>query len=114
MANSPPSSVEADLGTRLCKSRLGPDGRLTFAAGLALARVLEAMGQRDDLVLDVDTALERLARENATSAEVARHGLFAGLSIDETAEAPGLSRATAFREWADACSWLATALDSDR
>ncbi len=67
-----------------------------------------------DLVLDVDAALERLAREDPSSAEVARHRLFAGLSIEETAEALGLSRATAFREWAYARSWLATALDSAR
>src|SRR5262249_19768557 len=40
------------------------------------------------------------------------HRLFAGLSIDEAAEAMGISRASAFREWAYAHSWLATALDS--
>jgi hypothetical protein len=58
--------------------------------------------------------LERLAREGPSSAEVARHRLFAGLSTDETAEAPGLSRATAFREWAYARSWLTTALGAGR
>lgn len=63
-----------------------------------------------DLVLDIDAALERLSREDPSSAEVARHRLFAGLSIDETAEVMGLSRATAFREWAYARSWLAAAL----
>jgi RNA polymerase sigma factor (TIGR02999 family) len=67
-----------------------------------------------DLVLDVDAALARLALEDPSSAEVARHRLFAGLSIDEAAEALGLSRATAFREWAYARSWLATALASAR
>jgi RNA polymerase sigma factor (TIGR02999 family) len=67
-----------------------------------------------DLVLDVDAALERLAREDPSSAEVARLRLFAGLSIDEAAEAMGVSRATAFREWAYARSWLATALNSTR
>jgi RNA polymerase sigma factor (TIGR02999 family) len=72
------------------------------------------LGTDPDLVLDVDAALERLAREDPSSAEVARHRLFAGLSIDETAEALGISRATAFREWAYARSWLATALDTAR
>jgi RNA polymerase sigma factor (TIGR02999 family) len=67
-----------------------------------------------DLVLDVDEALARLAIEDPSSAEVARHRLFAGLSIDETAEALGLSRATAYREWAYARSWLADALDRAR
>jgi RNA polymerase sigma factor (TIGR02999 family) len=71
-------------------------------------------GADPDLVLDVDAALERLAREDPSSAEVARLRLFAGLSIEEAAEALGVSRATAFREWAYARSWLATALDPAR
>jgi RNA polymerase sigma factor (TIGR02999 family) len=70
------------------------------------------LGADPDLVLDVHEALERLALEDPSSAEVARYRLFAGLSIDEAAEALGLSRATAFREWAYARSWLATALNS--
>ena len=65
-------------------------------------------------MLDVAAALERLAREDASSAEVARFRLFAGSSIEEAAEALGVSRATAFPEWAYARSWLATTLDSDR
>jgi RNA polymerase sigma factor (TIGR02999 family) len=63
-----------------------------------------------DTLLDIDAALERLAAEDAASADVARFRLFAGLSIDEAAEALGLSRATAFREWAYARSWLTAAL----
>ncbi len=63
-----------------------------------------------DLLLDVDEALGRLAVEDPSSAEVARYRLFAGLTIDEAAEAMGVSRATAFREWAYARSWLADAL----
>jgi RNA polymerase sigma factor (TIGR02999 family) len=63
-----------------------------------------------DTVLDVAAALTELAAEDVTSADVARLRLFAGLSIDEAALALGLSRATAFREWAYARSWLTTAL----
>ena len=63
-----------------------------------------------DLLLDVDEALARLAVEDPSSAEVARYRLFAGLTIEEAAEAMGVSRASAFREWAYARSWLATAL----
>jgi RNA polymerase sigma factor (TIGR02999 family) len=70
-----------------------------------------------DTLLDIDAALSRLSAEDPSSAEVARFRLFAGLSIDEAALALGLSRATAFREWAYARSWLTTALaaksDSD-
>ena len=84
------------------------------ARTIALEAGAPALGADPDLVLDVDAALERLAREDPSSAEVARHRLFAGLSIDEAAEAMGVARATAFREWAYARSWLATALDSTR
>ena len=62
-----------------------------------------------DTLLAVDEALATLAAEDPTAAEVARLRLFAGLTIDETAEAVGVSRATAFREWAYARAWLATA-----
>ncbi len=63
-----------------------------------------------DTLLDIDAALTRLAAEDAMSADVARFHLFAGLSVEEAAAALGLSRATAFREWAYARSWLTTAL----
>lgn len=67
-----------------------------------------------DLLLDINEALARLAAKDPPSADVARYRLFAGLSIEEAAEAMGVSRATAFREWAYARSWLATALASAR
>ncbi len=63
-----------------------------------------------DTLLDIDAALTRLAVEDPFSAEVARFRLFADLSIVDAAQALGLSRATAFREWAYARSWLTTAL----
>jgi predicted DNA-binding protein (UPF0251 family) len=67
-----------------------------------------------DTLLDVDKALTRLALENPTSAEVARFRLFSGISIDEAGEALAVSRATAFREWAYARSWLTAALAAKR
>lgn len=71
-------------------------------------------GLDPDLLLDIDEALARLAAEDPSSADVARYRLFTGLSVEEAAEAMGVSRATAFREWAYARSWLATALDPAR
>ena len=82
---------------------------------LALDDVGAAHVDDPDFLLDVAEALDRLAAEDPHSAEVARHRLFAGLSSEEAAEALGISRATAYREWAYARSWLATALaDHDR
>jgi RNA polymerase sigma factor (TIGR02999 family) len=63
-----------------------------------------------DTLLVVDEALRKLTAEDPTAAEVARLRLFAGLTVDEGAAAVGVSRATAFREWAYASAWLATAL----
>jgi RNA polymerase sigma factor (TIGR02999 family) len=100
--------ILVDHARRRKSGRRGGGGPRT----LALDADAPALGADPNLVLDVDAALGRLAREDATAAEVARLRLFAGLSVDEAALAMGVSRATAFREWAYARSWLATALDS--
>ena len=89
-------------------------GKRGGARTVAFADVGAIRSPDPDLLLDVDEALARLAAEDPSSAEVARYRLFAGLSIEEAAEAMGISRATAFREWSYARSWLATALDSAR
>ena len=67
-----------------------------------------------DTLLDVDEALNRLVAEDEASADVARFRLFAGMTIDEAAEALGISRATAFREWAYARSWLTAAMRANQ
>ena len=92
---------------RKAAKRSGGGARTIALDGDALAP-----GADPDLVLDVAAALERLACEDPSSAEVARLRLFAGLSAEGTASALAISRATAFREWAYARSWLATALNS--
>jgi RNA polymerase sigma factor (TIGR02999 family) len=61
----------------------------------------------------VDDALTRLAREDATAAEVAKLRLFAGLTADEAADALGISRASAFRHWTYARAWLQARLQDN-
>ena len=63
-----------------------------------------------DVLLAVDEALTALEGEDAASAGVARLRLFAGLSVEEAADALGTSRATAFRDWAYARAFLTAAL----
>lgn len=65
------------------------------------------------ILLCLDEALTNLEADDPTSASLARLRLFAGLSVDEAAEALGRSRATAYRDWAYARAWLTAAL-SDR
>jgi len=67
-----------------------------------------------DTLLTVDEVLEQLAREDPESASIARLRLFAGLSIEEAAAALGISRPTAFRNWAYARACLTTALSADK
>ena len=63
-----------------------------------------------DTLLAVDEALAKLATEDEASANMARLRLFAGLTVDEAADALGVSRATAFRDWAYARAFLTAAL----
>jgi RNA polymerase sigma factor (TIGR02999 family) len=57
-------------------------------------------------LLALDEALTRLAALEPHKAELVKLRFFAGCSIDEAAEALGISRATAKRDWAYARAWL--------
>ena len=57
-------------------------------------------------VIALDEALERLSTLDARKAEVVHLRFFAGLSVEETAAALGLSESTVAREWAFARIWL--------
>lgn len=63
-----------------------------------------------DTLLAIDEALAKLEAEDSGAAAIARLRLFAGLTVNEAAEALGISRATAFRDWAFARACLTAAL----
>ena len=64
-------------------------------------------------LVELDDALERLARLDAHAGELVKLRYFAGLGLDQAAEALGISTATAYRHWAYARAWLLTELLSD-
>jgi RNA polymerase sigma factor (TIGR02999 family) len=64
-------------------------------------------------VLALDEALTRLAAEDPDAARVVDLHFFAGLSIEDAAEALGVSRATAYRQWAYAKAWLRCEIGAD-
>jgi RNA polymerase sigma factor (TIGR02999 family) len=74
---------------------------------------LPAADQEPDDLLALDDALAALAAEDPPAAEVVKLRLYAGLSVEEAAEALGLSRARAYRHWTYARAWLRAVLRGD-
>jgi RNA polymerase sigma-70 factor, ECF subfamily len=74
--------------------------RVTISDSLAIA------AEPDMMLPALDEALERLEQIDAEQARIVELRFFAGLSIEETADAIGLSPATVKRRWALARAWL--------
>jgi RNA polymerase sigma factor (TIGR02999 family) len=63
-------------------------------------------------VVALDVALERLDKVFPQQAKIVELRFYGGLTIDETAEALGISAATVSREWTMARAWLKRALSA--
>lgn len=57
-------------------------------------------------VLDLDDALVKLAAKDPAKAELVKLRFFAGLTLEQAAEALGISPASADRHWSYARAWL--------
>jgi RNA polymerase sigma factor (TIGR02999 family) len=79
-------------GERVSLSHAGPDEELRDAS----------MEQ----ILDIDQALVKLSALNERWVKVVECRYFAGLTIQETAEALGISHATVSEDWRLARAWL--------
>ncbi len=66
-----------------------------------------------DSMLSLDEALTQLAQQDAELAKLVNLRYFTGLTVDETAEAMGVSPRTVKRHWAFARAWLRRAMDGD-
>ena len=93
---------------KLGKKRGGDRRRVTLDEGCAVL----AHEPRED-ILALDDALSRLEQHDARKARVVMLRYFAGLTLDETAEAMQLGVATVERDWAYARSWLFRELTRD-
>ena len=71
---------------------------------------LSESGTNDD-VLAIHEALTRLEAEDARAAQLVKLRFFAGLSLTEAAEALGMSRTSAYEQWAYARAWLRCAVE---
>ncbi len=79
---------------------------------LDAAADLADAGVRIDEVIAVDDALRQLEAFDERLARVVECRYFAGLSIEETAGALGISEATVKRDWTAARAWLHRALSA--
>src|SRR6185503_11936189 len=71
-----------------------------------LEKVDIAADADDDTLLLVNEALEKLAREDANAAEIAKLRFFGGLTLEEAGQVLGVTDRTAKRYWAFARAWL--------
>jgi RNA polymerase sigma-70 factor, ECF subfamily len=71
-----------------------------------------AVAARGDEIIALDDALERLADVDARLARVVECRFFGGMSVEDTAEALGVSPRTVKSDWALARAWLYDALQS--
>ena len=88
-------------------------GRIKRGGGAAAARQRIDLANVDvtvddppDQLLEVDEGLTALAVEHPEKAQLVKLRYFAGLTMEEAAEAMGISVATANRQWAYARAWL--------
>lgn len=65
-------------------------------------------------LLDVDDALNHLARIDERKSQVVEMRFFGGLSVDETAEVLKVSPETVLREWKFAKAWLLRELSQEK
>lgn len=65
------------------------------------------------MLVELDDAIDLLAKGMPENAELARLHLYDGISIEAAAEKLGISRATAFRKWDFSRTWLASKLNHE-
>jgi RNA polymerase sigma factor (TIGR02999 family) len=105
----------AEAMRRILVNRARDKGRLKRGGQLRrvdLEQIELATDAPNDDLLAIDESIALLAAENPECADVVKLRFFAGLSIDETAAALGISASTAKRHWAYARAWLFDALSS--
>jgi RNA polymerase sigma factor (TIGR02999 family) len=67
----------------------------------------------DQDVVAIHEALEKLAADDAEAAQLVKLRYFAGLSVEEAAEAVGIPRSTAYEHWAYARAFLRCLLEGE-
>jgi RNA polymerase sigma factor (TIGR02999 family) len=89
------------------QKRGGPRQRLSLdAIESALAHSSDASSAQDQALLALEDSLKRLEMENERHSRIVECRFFGGMTIDDTAEALGISAASVKRGWSTAKAWL--------
>ena len=82
-------------------------------ARIEIPDIESTTGSKSDNLLALDEALTKLAEEEPAKAELVKLRYFAGLTLEEAADALGISRTTASRYWTYARVWLFSELSDE-
>ena len=93
---------------RKARKRGGGRAEVSLDRPIGIAEIDEAAA---DSLIALDLALEDLERIRERPARVVECRFFAGLTVDETADALGISPSTVKRDWAHASTWLRRRLE---
>lgn len=110
-------AASAEAMRRIVIERVRKAGRLRHGGGHAQVPLdddLAAAPERSDELLALDEALTRLEALDRRMSGIVKLRYFAGLSVDETADALGISPRTVDREWTAARAWLFRELTHER
>jgi RNA polymerase sigma factor (TIGR02999 family) len=110
-------AAAAEAMRRILVDQARRRGRIKRGGGFARHRIdLEdldlTVNEPPQELLAVDDGLTALAAQHPEKAQLVKLRYFAGLTIEEAAEATGISVATANRRWAYARAWLFQYLES--
>jgi RNA polymerase sigma factor (TIGR02999 family) len=99
--------IDRARARRRIKRGADSEGNPAQKITLDLQEVAELTDDRDpEAILGLDRAIDRLAEQDPRLRDIVRLRFYAGLSVEETAEAIGVSARTVKRDWNFARAWL--------
>jgi RNA polymerase sigma factor (TIGR02999 family) len=110
-------AMSASLMRRILVEHARSRQSLKRGGDLQKVSLEEAVGvsrERGVDLIALDDALQTLAAVNARKSQVVEMRFFGGLTVDETAEALGVSPRTVMNDWTLAKVWLLRELDRDK
>lgn len=102
-------AAAAEAMRRILLNRVRDNARLKRGGNrqrVELSKLALATEARDEDLVALDEAIELLRERDSVSADLVKLRFFAGLSLQEAAQALGLTRRQADRCWAYARAWL--------